>query len=71
MDLRAARERGEETGMPLEEIAFYDALADNQSALEVMGNDQLKVIALELLNTLKANVTVDWAHRESARANLR
>ncbi|MCC6006263.1 MAG: DUF3387 domain-containing protein [Rhodobacteraceae bacterium] len=70
-DLRAARQRGEDTGLTPEEIAFYDALADNQSAVEVLGNDQLKVIAHELLKTLKANVTVDWAHRDSARARLR
>ena len=54
-----------------EEVAFYDALADNQSAVEVLGNDQLKVIAHELLKGLRANVTVDWAHRDSARARLR
>ncbi|WP_203232282.1 type I restriction endonuclease subunit R [Gemmobacter caeruleus] len=70
-DLRAARNRGEETGLTPEEIAFYDALADNQSAVEVLGDDKLKVIAHELLVGLKANVTVDWAHRDSARAKLR
>ena len=70
-DLRAARNRGEATGLTPEEIAFYDALADNQSAVEVLGDDKLKVIAHELLVGLKANVTVDWAHRDSARAKLR
>ncbi|MCC5983612.1 MAG: type I restriction endonuclease subunit R [Rhodobacteraceae bacterium] len=70
-DLRAARQRGEETGLSPEEVAFYDALADNRSAVEVLGNDQLRVIAHELLQTLQANVTVDWAHRDSARARLR
>ena len=57
--------------MTPEEIAFYDALADNQSAVDILGNDSLKIIAHELLKSLKANVTVDWAHRESARAKLR
>jgi len=70
-DLKAARARGEETGLTEEEIAFYDALAENQSAIEVLGNDQLRVIAHELLVNLKQNVSVDWMHRESARARLR
>ncbi len=70
-DVREARNRGEETGLSPEEVAFYDALAENESAVEVLGNDQLKVIAHELLNGLQANVSVDWAHRDSARARLR
>ncbi|QGU33436.1 type I restriction endonuclease subunit R [Thermochromatium tepidum] len=70
-DIRAARQRGEESGLSDEEIAFYDALAENESAVQVMGNDQLKVIAHELLVSLRENVTVDWAHRESARARMR
>jgi len=70
-DIRTARQRGEEQGLSADEIAFYDALAENESALEVMGNDRLKVIAHELLVSLKSNVTVDWAYRESARARLR
>ena len=70
-EVREARNRVEETGLTGEEIAFYDALADNQSAVNILGNDQLKIIAHELLTGLKANVSVDWAHRESARARLR
>lgn len=70
-DIRAARQRGEESGLTEEEIAFYDALAENNSAIQVMGDDKLKVIAHELLVNLKQNVSVDWAHRESARARLR
>ena len=70
-DIRAARQRGEESGLSDEEIAFYDALAENESAVQVMGDDQLKVIAHELLMSLRENVTVDWAHRESARARMR
>jgi type I restriction enzyme R subunit len=70
-DVRAARARGEEAGLTPEEVAFYDALADNQSAVDVLGNDQLKLIAHELLQNLKANASVDWSHRESARARLR
>jgi type I restriction enzyme R subunit len=70
-DIRAARHRGEEQGLSDEEIAFYDALAENQSAVEVMGDASLRVIAHELLVSLRENVAVDWAHRESARARLR
>lgn len=70
-DIRAARNRGEEQGLSDEEIAFYDALAENESAVQVMGDDNLRVIAHELLVSLRENVAVDWAHRESARARLR
>ncbi len=70
-DIRAARQRGEEQGLSDEEIAFYDALAENDSAVQVMGDDALKLIAHELLMSLRENVTVDWAHRESARARMR
>ena len=70
-DIRAARQRGEEEGLSEEEIAFYDALAENQSAVEIMGDQQLRVIAHELLSQLKKSVTVDWAQREAARARMR
>jgi type I restriction enzyme R subunit len=70
-DIKAARQRGKEEGLTADEVAFYDALADNESAVEVLGNDHLKLIAAELLLKLKSNVTVDWSHRESARARMR
>ena len=70
-DIQAAHQRGEEEGLSQEEISFYDALAQNESAVEVMGNTQLRVIAHELLNDLKKNITVDWQHRQSARARMR
>lgn len=70
-DVRDARNRGEEAGLTPEEVAFYDALADNQCAVHVLGNDQLKIIAHELLKSFKANASIDWAHRDSARARLR
>ena len=70
-DIRAARARGEETNLSDEEIAFYDALAENESARQVMGEPTLRVIAHELVTVIKGNVTVDWMHRESARANIR
>jgi type I restriction enzyme R subunit len=70
-DIRAARERGEEAGLTPEEIAFYDALADNRSAREIMGEPALRVIAHELVTSVKGNVTVDWMHRDAARARMR
>jgi type I restriction enzyme, R subunit len=67
-DIRA---RGEETGLTDEEIAFYDALAENESARQVMGEPALRVIATELVKNVKSNVSVDWMHREAARARMR
>ena len=70
-ELRTAHERGEVEGLSEEEVAFYDALSENDSAVEVMGNDHLRVIAHELLSGLRSNASVDWQHRESARARMR
>jgi type I restriction enzyme, R subunit len=70
-DIRAARARGEETGLTDEEIAFYDALAENESARQVMGEPTLRLIAHELVTVIRGNVSVDWMHRETARANIR
>ena len=70
-DIRAKRARGEETGLSDDEIAFYDALAANESARSVMGEPALRVIAHELVASVKGNVTVDWMHRETARAKMR
>ena len=70
-EIREARKRGEDEGLSEDEIAFYDALAENASAVTAMGNDSLKIIAHELLTSLKINITVDWSHRESARARMR
>lgn len=70
-DMQSARARGEEQGLSPEEIAFYDALAENESAVEAMGNEKLRLIAHELLEQLRGNVTVDWHQRESARARMR
>ena len=70
-DIREARQRGEESGLSDEEIAFYDALAQNESAVQMMGDEKLCLIAQELLTSLRENVSVDWAHRESARARMR
>ena len=70
-DIQAARARGEEMGLSAEEIAFYDALAQNESARDVMGEPALRVIAHELVQVIKSNVSIDWMHRASARANIR
>jgi type I restriction enzyme R subunit len=70
-DIRDARGRGEDEGLSADEIAFYDALAQNESAVDVMGNDSLKIIAHELLEGLKTNISVDWSRRDSARARMR
>jgi len=70
-DMRDARARGEEEGLSEDEIAFYDALADNKSAVEVMSNDDLKALAQELLVSLRRDATVDWNRRESTRARMR
>ncbi len=70
-EIRAARQRGEEAGLSEEEIAFYDALAENKSARELMGDERLRVIAHELLEKVRNSVTVDWMHRDSARARIR
>ena len=70
-DIRAAGARGEEMGLSAEEVAFYDALAQNESARDVMGEPALRVIAHELVQVIKSNVSIDWMHRTSARANIR
>ena len=70
-ELSASAQRGEDLGMSNEELAFYDALSQNDSAVNAMGNDELRMIALELVEQLQKNVTVDWHLKESARAKLR
>jgi type I restriction enzyme R subunit len=70
-DIRAARARGQESGLSDEEIAFYDALAENDSAREAMGEPALRVIAHELVQVIKGNVSTDWMHRDFARARIR
>ncbi len=70
-DMRAAARRGEDLGLNDDELAFYDALAQNASAIEVMGINELKVIATELVLNVRKSVTIDWTIRESARAKIR
>jgi type I restriction enzyme R subunit len=69
--MRAAARRGEELGLTEEELAFYDALETSDSAVRVLGDDTLRQIARDLVETVRRNVTVDWTVKESARAKLR
>ena len=70
-DLREASARGDELGLSEEELAFYDALETNHSAVQVLGDETLRDIARELVETVRGNVTIDWTLRENVRANLR
>ncbi len=69
--MREANARGELLGLTEEEVAFYDALETNDSAVKVLGDDVLKTIARELVKTVRANVAIDWTVRENVRAQLR
>ena len=70
-NMRAASERGEELDLSEDELAFYDALETNDSAVKVLGDETLRDIARELVETVRNNVTIDWTLRENVRANLR
>lgn len=69
--LREARRHGEELGLSTEETAFYDALADNESARDVMQSDTLRLMARELTEMVRRMPKLDWTQRESVRASLR
>ena len=70
-ELREANLRGEKLGLSEDELAFYDALETNDSAVQVLGDETLRAIARELVETVRGNVTIDWTLRENVRANLR
>jgi type I restriction enzyme R subunit len=70
-EMDAATKRGIDLGLTDDEVAFYDALAENGSAREMLGDAQLKVIAAELITQVRKSVTIDWTLRESARAKIR
>jgi type I restriction enzyme R subunit len=70
-DMRQASARGEALGLNEDEVAFYDALEVNDSAVRVLGEPTLKDIARELVIAVKSNVTIDWTLRENVRAQLR
>ena len=70
-EIRTASERGEKLGLTDDELAFYDALETNDSAVQVLGDETLRDIARELVETVRRNVTIDWTLRDDARARLR
>ena len=70
-EMRAANARGEELGLTDDEMAFYDALETNDSAVQILGDETLCEIARELVGTVRRNITIDWTLRENVRANLR
>ena len=70
-ELREASARGADLGLADDELAFYDALETNDSAVRVLGDHTLREIARELVETVRRNVTIDWTLRETVRANLR
>ncbi|WP_241476953.1 type I restriction endonuclease subunit R [Meiothermus ruber] len=70
-DMREANARGEKLGLSEDELAFYDALEANDSAVKVLGDATLREIARELVQTVRNNVTLDWTLRENVRAQLR
>jgi len=69
--IREDNKRGTELNLTEEEIAFYDALADNESAKQVLGDQTLKTMARELVDMVRRNVTIDWTLRDSVQAKLR
>ena len=69
--MREAAKRGEKLGLAEDEVAFYDALETNDSAVKVLGDECLRFIARELLKTIRENVSIDWTAKESVRAKLR
>ncbi len=69
--MREEKNRGTQLNLSEEEVAFYDALADNESAVEVLGDQTLRVMAKELVQTVRKNVTIDWTLRDSVQAKLR
>ena len=70
-EMRQARNRGEDLGLTEDELAFYDALEVNDSAVKVLGDETLRTIAHELVTSIRQNITIDWTVKESVRAKLR
>jgi type I restriction enzyme R subunit len=70
-EMREAAARGESLRLSEDELAFYDALETNDSAVKILGDETLRTIAQELVRTVRANVTIDWTLRENVRAQLR
>ncbi|MET0115571.1 MAG: DUF3387 domain-containing protein, partial [Limnospira maxima] len=69
--IREAHQRGEQLGLTEDELAFYDALEVNDSAVKLLGDATLKKIARELVTAIRQSVTIDWTERETVRAKMR
>ena len=69
--MREADKRGQDLGFTTEELAFYDALEVNESAVKILGDETLKTIARELVDMVHKNTTIDWTVKESVKAKLR
>ena len=70
-DMRVVNARGEKLGLSDSELAFYDAIETNDSAVQVLGGEIFREIACDLVDTVRGNVTFEWTRRESVRANRR
>ena len=70
-EMRKASAPGEKLGLNDDELASYDALETNDSAVQVLGDETLRTIAQELVETVRRNATIDWTVRESVRAGMR
>jgi type I restriction enzyme R subunit len=70
-EIRTAERRGQDLGLTEDEVAFYDALETNDSAVKVLGDETLKQIARELVQEVRASTTIDWKDRENVRAAIR
>lgn len=70
-EMREANQRGEDLGLSEDELAFYDALEVNDSAVQLLGDETLKAIARDLVEAVRRNVSIDWTERETVKAKLR
>jgi type I restriction enzyme R subunit len=70
-DMREASQRGEDLGLTEDEVAFYDSLEVNDSAVSVLGDETLRLIAQELVKSVRSSITIDWTVRENVRAQMR
>jgi type I restriction enzyme R subunit len=70
-DIRTASARSTDLGLNTEELAFYDALAENGSAKVLMAHEQLRLLAQLLVQSIRSSATIDWTRKESVRAKMR
>jgi len=70
-EIREADRRGEILNLDFRELAFYDALETNDSAVAILGDETLRTIARELMQSVRSSTTIDWTIKESVQASLR